>query len=268
MSVAAPAFQTGGLETERAITRVGVLGGGQLGWMLALAGVPLGMRFTFFDPSPDAPAAVAGDHIVAGYDDTAALDRFCAAVDVVTYEFENVPVAAADYVAAHRPVWPPASTLNVAQDRVHEKECFRALAIPTAPFAAVDTLDELRHAVATIGAPGVLKTRRMGYDGKGQARIHTSTDVDAAWAEIGGVPLIYEGFVTFARELSVLAVRGQDGTVVVYPPVENHHSEGILRLSLAPAANVDVTTPRDGRTLCHEPSQRAWLRWCSRDRAV
>ena len=209
--------------------------------MLGLAGIPLGVRFTFFDPTPDAPAAAVGDHIVADYEDTSALDTFCDSVDVVTYEFENVPVVAAEYVAARRPVWPPPRTLHVAQDRVHEKECFRALSIPTAPFAPVDTLDDLRRAVETLGAPGILKTRRLGYEGKGQARIASLDAVETAWNAIGGVPLVYEGFVSFTRELSVLAVRARDGTTAFYPLVENHHSEGILRLSIAPADGVDAT---------------------------
>ncbi len=229
-----------GSGTIPGLVRVGVLGGGQLGRMLALAGVPLGMRFTFYDPSDQASAAHVGTLIVGSYDDDAALDRFCADVDVVTYEFENVPVRAAEYVAARRPVWPPVETLRVAQDRVCEKECFRGLGIPTAPFAAVDTREELHGAVSAIGLPGVLKTRTLGYDGKGQCVIRELGEIDTAWQALGGVPLIYEGFVTFTRELSILAARGGDGTSAFYPLIENVHSEGILRCSIAPALSVDA----------------------------
>ena len=222
------------------LVRVGVLGGGQLGRMLALAGVPLGMRFTFYDPSPHAPAGHVGDLIAAPYDDTAALDQLCERSDIVTYEFENVPVQAAEYVAARRPVWPPVSTLHVAQDRICEKECFQSLGIPTAPFARVDTLHDLHTATTKIGTPGILKTRTLGYDGKGQAVIRQPDDAEQAWQTlgVGQAALIYEGFVSFTRELSIIAARAHDGTAVFYPLVENSHSEGILRLSLAPAPTV------------------------------
>jgi 5-(carboxyamino)imidazole ribonucleotide synthase len=218
--------------------KVGVLGGGQLGRMLALAGVPLGTRFTFFDPSEDACAGDVGDLVVGRYDNTAALDRFIEQIDVVTYEFENVPVSAAEYVAARRPLWPPSSVLHVAQDRLREKEFFQSLGIPTAPFVAVDSLDDLHDAVEKIGLPGVLKTRTLGYDGKGQFRLQSEEDIEEAWDALGDVPLIYEGFVSFTRELSILGVRSQAGETAFYPLVENTHSEGILRLSVAPAPSV------------------------------
>ena len=224
------------------MTKVGVLGGGQLGRMLALAGVPLGARFTFFDPNDGSCAADVGDLVVGTYDNMAALDRFIERVDVVTYEFENVPVKAAEYVASKRPLWPPPSVLHVAQDRLREKEFFHALGIPTAPFAAVDSLDDLRDAVERIGLPGVLKTRTLGYDGKGQSRLRSEDDIDEAWDALGDVPLIYEGFVEFTRELSILGVRAKDGATTFYPLVENDHSEGILRLSVAPAPSVAPTT--------------------------
>jgi len=238
--------------------RVGVLGGGQLGRMLGLAGVPLGMQFTFFDPSPEASAAEVGDLIVGNYDDDAALLRLCDAVDVVTFEFENVPVRAAELVASRRPLWPPVSTLHVAQDRVREKECFNLLGIPTAPFAAVDSLDELRDAVTRIGLPGILKTRTLGYDGKGQAMLRTEDDVVKAWDAVGGVPLVYEGFVNFTRELSILAVRGRDGVVVTYPLVENSHSEGILRLSVAPAPAVSDAVAEAAAALATRILDHLW----------
>jgi 5-(carboxyamino)imidazole ribonucleotide synthase len=226
------------------LIRVGVLGGGQLGRMLGLAGIPLGMQFTFFDPSPDASAAEVGTLVTGEYDDDAALARFCDGVDVVTFEFENVPVRAAEFVAARRPVWPPVSTLGVAQDRIHEKECFRSLGVPTAPFARVDSLTDLEDAVNAIGAPGVLKTRTLGYDGKGQTVLRSADDVTTAWELLGGVPLIYEGFIHFTRELSILAVRAKDGRTAFYPLVENVHSEGILRLSTAPAPAIAPATQR------------------------
>lgn len=224
--------------------RIGVLGGGQLGRMLALAGVPLGVCFVFFDPIADASAGHVGELIVGKYDDRSALDRFVEAVDVVTYEFENVPTAAAEYVASRRPVWPPVGTLHIAQDRLREKQFFNALGIPTAPFAAVDSKESLRAAVTEIGAPGIVKTRVLGYDGKGQVRLASLDDVDSAWDELAGafdgVPLIYEGFVAFERELSILSVRAQTGEIVHYPLVANVHHEGILRLSTAPAPAVDA----------------------------
>ncbi len=211
--------------------RVGVLGAGQLARMLALAGHPLGMRFAFLDPASESCAAALGEHYCGDYGDTALLDRFAAAVDVVTYEFENVPVACVEYLARRRPVWPPAGALHTAQDRLHEKTLFRELGIATPPFQAVNSLEELKQAVAGIGLPAVLKTRRLGYDGKGQAVLRQPEDIDAAWHRIGGVPLILEGFVAFQREVSIIAVRGRDGEIRCYPLAENIHRNGILHLS-------------------------------------
>ena len=214
---------------------IGVLGGGQLGRMLALAGYPLGLRFRFLDPAPDAPAGHLAEHIASRYDDPAILERFVQGVDLVTYEFENVPVEAARWLAAQVPVLPPPQALETAQDRLNEKQCFQRLDIPTAPFLPVNSRADLDAAVERIGLPAVLKTRRLGYDGKGQAVLHTPDDAPQAWALLGGVPLILEGFVPFDRELSILAVRSRTGSLAFYPLVENHHREGILRLSLAPA---------------------------------
>jgi 5-(carboxyamino)imidazole ribonucleotide synthase len=216
-------------------TTVGILGGGQLGRMLALAGYPLGLRFRFLDPADDAPAGHMAGHEHAGYGDPAALDRFAAGVDLVTYEFENVPVAAARHLAEHVPVYPPPAALDIAQDRLAEKRFFQRLGAATPPFAPVGGRAELDAAIAQIGLPAVLKTRRLGYDGKGQFVLHTPADVDRAWAALGGTPLILEGFVAFKRELSLLAARGRSGQIALYPLVENHHRAGILRLSLAPA---------------------------------
>lgn len=215
--------------------RVGVLGAGQLGRMLALAGIPLGMRFTFLSDVASRGAEQVGDVIVGDYHDRATLERFADRVDVLTYEFENVPVDAAEILAARRPLWPPVAALATAQDRAAEKAACTALGIPVAPHMLVDSRESLDEAVRTIGAPGILKTRRMGYDGKGQARIQSPTDTDAAWRALGGVPLIYEGLVRFDRELSVIAVRSVRGACRVYPVTENHHRDGILRRSIAPA---------------------------------
>lgn len=218
--------------------RIGILGGGQLGQMLALAGLPLGARFEFFDPNPESPAAAVGNLTVGDYSDTAALVEFAGRVDVLTYEFENVPVEAARAVAEHKPVWPPPHVLEVAQDRLTEKQFFNSLGIRTAPFAEVDSLDDLKSAVEKLKAPGILKTRRLGYDGKGQFVVRSMDDVEAAWDALSGAPLIYEGFINFDRELSVIGVRNVSGETAVYPLVENVHSEGILRLSTAPAQDV------------------------------
>ncbi len=221
------------------MTVVGVLGAGQLGRMLALAGYPLGLRFAFFDENAEAPAGHLGPLTVASWDDRAALDAFANTVDLVTYEFENVPVAAAEQLAAHVPVFPSPGALDVAQDRLKEKKLFRDLEIATATFATVDTRDELDRAVAAIGFPSVLKTRMQGYDGKGQRVLRRSSDLDPAFAAIGGRPLILEGFVPFERELSIIAARSRTGETAFWPVVENVHRSGILRLSIAPAPDTD-----------------------------
>lgn len=214
---------------------IGVLGGGQLGRMLGLAGLPLGFSFVFLDPAEDAPAAVAGEVLRASWDDPAALDAFAAKSDVITWEFENVPEAAARRLAATRPVFPAPEALAVSQDRLLEKQHFTRLGIATPPFAPVTTEAEAREALRTIGLPAVLKTRRLGYDGRGQRVLRDPADVGPAVAALGGVPLLLESFVGFERELSVVAVRGRDAETAVWPVVENHHGDGILRLSLAPA---------------------------------
>lgn len=219
---------------------IGVLGGGQLGRMLGLAGVSLGARFRFFDPSPDAPAAAVGEMVTGTYEDRAALARFIDGVDVVTYEFENVPVAAAQFLGQHIAVFPPPVALEKAQDRLVEKEFFRALGVPTPPFVAVDERADLDAAVAALGLPAVLKTRRLGYDGKGQMVLHTAQDVEQAWQTLGGVPLILEGFVPFKRELSILVIRSRTGETAFYPLVENHHRDGILRRSNVPAPHTSA----------------------------
>ncbi|HXF36920.1 MAG TPA: 5-(carboxyamino)imidazole ribonucleotide synthase [Actinomycetota bacterium] len=214
---------------------VGVLGGGQLGRMLALAGIPLGMRFRFLDPAPEAPAGAVGELVVGAYDDEGALKELAEGATVLTYEFENVPVAAARSLAERVTVLPPPEALEAAQDRVAEKRLFARLGIPAAPWAPVGGPEELPAALAAVGAPALLKTRRLGYDGKGQAPVERPSDAGSAWEAVGRSPSILEARVGFDRELSVLAVRGRDGEVRAYPLVENVHREGILRVSRAPA---------------------------------
>ena len=218
--------------------RVGIVGGGQLGRMLALAGYPLDIRCTTLDPARDSPASQVAPSIVGAYDDRQALARLADGADVVTYEFENVPVEAARFLVELAPVFPPAEALETAQDRMREKELFDDVGLPTAPHEAVATPEELRAAVGRVGTPAVLKSRRLGYDGKGQAVIHDAVLAEDAWRAIGEVPAILERLVRFDRELSIIGARGRDGSVAFYPLVENHHREGILRLSVAPAPDL------------------------------
>ncbi|HWZ91347.1 MAG TPA: ATP-grasp domain-containing protein, partial [Polyangiaceae bacterium] len=223
--------------------RVGVLGAGQLGRMLALAGIPLGCSFVFVDPSSGAPASALGEQIACDYTDPVG-QQALADCDVVTYEFESVPVAATEALAGRVPVFPPPKALRVAQDRFAEKSCFRELGIDTAPFESVDDAQELARAVANLGTPAVLKTRRLGYDGKGQYVLQRPEDIAVAWDAVGGAPSILEGFVRFERELSLLAVRGRNGQTVFYPLVENHHEHGILRKTVAPAPQLSAELSR------------------------
>jgi 5-(carboxyamino)imidazole ribonucleotide synthase len=214
-----------------------VLGGGQLGRMLALAGHPLGIGFVFVDPTEDAPSAELGEHLALDYADPRVLERL-AACDVVTYEFENVPVEPVRALAERTRVFPPVAALAVAQDRLLEKTCFQELGIPTPPFFDVETAADLERALVQTGFPAVLKTRRFGYDGKGQRVLRSEADAKSAFSELAGRPLLLEGFVAFERELSVIGARGANGEIAVYPLVENHHEHGVLRLTLAPASNV------------------------------
>lgn len=220
---------------------IGILGGGQLGYMLALAGYPLGLHFRFLDPSPEAPVGRIANRVTADFNDQASLEKFSHGLEVVTYEFENVPVAAAKFLAERVPVYPPAEALEEAQERLREKRMFRRLEIPTTEFAEIVKPEELDAAVKQIGLPAMLKTCRMGYDGKGQWLLRTAEDVEKARAELPEVSLILEKFVPFARELSILGVRGRGGEVAFYPLIENHHRGGILRLSLAPAPNLTAS---------------------------
>jgi len=216
---------------------IGIIGGGQLGRMLAMAAARLGYRTTILEPQPDCPAAqVANRQIVAAYDDASALEELARTSAVVTYEFENVPVAAAEALAKNVTVYPPPKALEVSQDRLIEKRFLNDIGVPTAKFAVVDEDRQLADALATLGGNGVLKTRRMGYDGKGQRVFRNAgpNDADGAWAAMGGVPLILEEFIPFQREISVIAARAIDGTVVAYEPAENVHRNGILHTSTVP----------------------------------
>ncbi|MEA9913015.1 5-(carboxyamino)imidazole ribonucleotide synthase [Xanthomonas campestris pv. raphani] len=222
------------------MTTVGILGGGQLARMLVLAGAPLGLRFAVFDPAADACAGQVAPLQVGAFDDAAALAGFAAQVDVLTFDFENVPAASAQQLATQVPVFPNPAALAIAQDRLSEKTLFRELGIPVPEFAAIDDRAGLDAALARIGAPCVLKTRRFGYDGKGQFRIKTLADADAAWDALGAqaatAGLIVEAFVPFEREVSVVAVRGRDGGFRAWPLTENWHVDGVLSASLAPAS--------------------------------
>jgi 5-(carboxyamino)imidazole ribonucleotide synthase len=215
---------------------VAVLGGGQLGRMLGLAGVPLGLQFRFLDPVADAPAGALGPLVVGGLGDHDALARVADGATVATYEWEGVPAAGARFLESRGPVvFPPPDALDVAQDRLAEKMLFRRLGIATPDFTRVDDRRGLDDAVRAVGLPAVLKTRRGGYDGKGQRMLARSGDVGDAWRELGAQPLILERLVPFDRELSILAVRGRDGAIGCWPLVENVHQDGILRTSRAPA---------------------------------
>jgi len=221
---------------------IGVLGGGQLGRMLAVAASRLGLKTHIYSDEPDAPAFdVAANATVGSYDDEAALVAFARSADVMTCEFENVPVGALEIAGRERPVFPPAKSFAVAQDRLVEKDFVSGLGIALAPYAAVASLDDLREAISRVKTPALLKTRRFGYDGKGQVLIHTESETESAWQEIGGVPSVLEGVVRFEREISVIAVRGRDGAVHFYDVVENVHQGGILATSRAPARISDST---------------------------
>ncbi len=243
---------------------IGILGGGQLARMLALAGHPLGLRSRILDPAPDSPAAAVADHICADYTDKAALNQFADGLDVITYEFENIPADCIHHLAARVhtpiPIYPPPLALTTGQDRLSEKSLFRSLNIPVAPFADIATLDSLHAAVQTIGLPAILKTRRLGYDGKGQVVLREPSahaqdsssspapplELAAAFQSLnptGRTPLILEGFIPFIAEASMLAVRSRWGDIRTYPLIRNEHKSGILRRSRAPFGPFDPHAP-------------------------
>jgi 5-(carboxyamino)imidazole ribonucleotide synthase len=245
---------------------IGILGGGQLGYMLALAGYPLGLRFRFLDPSPEAPVGRIAQRVTADFDDQTALEKFASGLELVTYEFENVPVAATRFLSERVPVFPAPAALEVAQDRLKEKALFRKLGIATTEFASVHNLQSLDAAVTAIGFPAVLKTSRFGYDGKGQWILRTAADVDKLKDEIAdtfakapnmngahasheSAPFILERFISFMRELSILGVRARNGDIVFYPLVQNRHHGGILRLSIAPAPSLAPSLQREAEDI-------------------
>jgi len=236
---------------------LGILGGGQLARMLTLAAAPLGVRTYVVDGAADACAGQVGPLLVADYSDAQALAGFAGSVDVVTFDFENVPAEAAAGLAALVPVYPAPQALAATQDRLAEKTLFRECGLDTPDFHPVDTRADLDLAISRVGTPAILKTRRLGYDGKGQFRLRTSDDADAAWAALGRQAqahgLILEAFIPFDRELSVLAVRGRDGDFRTWPLTRNWHTDGVLALSLAPAPNIpsnlQVDAVRHARTL-------------------
>ncbi len=216
------------------VSVVGILGGGQLARMLALAGAPLGARFRILDSAADACAGEVAPLLHADFTDRDALARFAEQVDVATFDFENVPAASAEWLAARLPVFPAPTALAVTQDRLAEKEVFTLLGIGTPRFAAIGSRADLDAAVDAIGLPAILKTRRLGYDGKGQFRLRTRGDLDAAWELLGHTSLILEAYVPFDAEVSVIAVRARDGEFRTWPLTRNWHADGILSVSLAP----------------------------------
>ena len=224
---------------NRTLPTVGILGGGQLARMLALAAAPLGIRTVALDPAADACAGQVAESIAAGWNDETALAALAGRVDAITFDFENVPAATAERLAEQVEVHPNPRALAVAKDRLAEKTLFRETGLNTPEFAAVDTRADLVAAVERIGLPAILKTRRLGYDGKGQFRLKVPADIDAAWSALGeaaaGHGLILEAFVPFDRELSVVAVRARDGEFRTWPLTRNWHVDGVLSLSLAPA---------------------------------
>ena len=214
---------------------IGILGGGQLGRMLSVAASRLGYRCHIYEPGAAPAGDVAHKVTTAPYEDEAALRAFANSVDVITYEFENVPTSALDLLEAIRPIRPNRRALAVSQDRVSEKTFLNGLGLATAPWAAVSSEADLREAVANLGLPAILKTARLGYDGKGQVRLTDAAQIPQAWAAMAGAPSVLEGFIAFDREVSVIAARGLDGSVAAYDPGENVHRDGILRTTTVPA---------------------------------
>ena len=217
--------------------RVGIIGGGQLGLMLGNAGHALDVECVFLDPASRPPALQVGPVLNYAFDDLDGLRELAARCDLLTYEFENVPVDAVEAMSGETTIYPPAAALRNAQDRLNEKNLFRSLGIPTPDYHAVDTFDELSDAAARLGYPLILKTRRLGYDGKGQRTLHTASDLHDAWRSLGDAPLIAEQMIRFDYEVSIIGARRADGKRATYPLTENKHRDGILRTSRAPAGS-------------------------------
>jgi 5-(carboxyamino)imidazole ribonucleotide synthase len=211
--------------------KVGILGAGQLARMIALAGFPLGLEFVVLDPSPDACARTLAEHLLGDYDDLAMLGQLAEKSDVITYEFENVPAHAADFLESHAKIYPPSNALYVSQDRLNEKNYFYDLGIPTADYWTVDNFRDLQLAVSGESYPFILKTRCFGYDGKGQSVLKSDADLKVAWESVKGHACILEAFVPFQREVSIIAARSVSGEVKFYPLSENLHKGGILRVA-------------------------------------
>ena len=228
---------------------IGILGGGQLGRMLSVAASRLGYRTHIYEPGAAPAGDVAHQVTTASYDDADALRAFAESVDVITYEFENVPAESLDLLESIRPIRPNRRALAVSQDRLTEKEFLAGLGLKTAPFANVETEADLAGALAQIGAPAILKTRRMGYDGKGQARLSRAADADAAWDAIGRHAAVLEGFVDFAHEFSVLMVRGIDGEARFWDSPVNIHDDGILASSSLPPPPIVLDQQQEARAL-------------------
>jgi 5-(carboxyamino)imidazole ribonucleotide synthase len=214
--------------------RVGIIGAGQLGRMLALAGYPLGIQTRFLDPNADGSGGQVGPVVVGVFDDAACIDELARQVDVVTFDIENVPVETLRAGTADSIVRPPPEALSIAQDRLNEKLLFERLGIPAAPYVPIASRSDLERIADTLGWPIVLKARRLGYDGRGQRLVHSAADLEAAWHDLGSVPSLAEGWVDFERELSLIAVRGSDGAMVFYPMAENVHVDGMLHTTTAP----------------------------------
>ena len=216
---------------------IGILGGGQLGRMLAVAASRLGLKAHIFEPGANPPAGQVADQVTtASYEDEAALRRFAQSVDVITYEFENIPTSALDILEQIRPIHPGRRALAISQDRLSEKEFLTGLGLKVAPYANVTSAAEAEAAAQSIGTPSILKTRRMGYDGKGQVRLKNVSDMEQAWQAMQGAPSVLEGFINFSHEVSVIAARTSDGQVACYDPGENVHREGILHSTTVPAS--------------------------------
>lgn len=216
---------------------IGILGGGQLGRMLSVAAARLGFKTVIFEPGGDCPAShVANYHLQAEYTDTSALKKFADSVDVISYEFENIPTSALDILEKIKPIRPGREALRISQDRLTEKDFLTSLGLQVAPYADIPDAAALTSAIEKIGTPSILKTRRFGYDGKGQARLKTPSDADGALAAMAKAPAVLEGFIDFTAEVSIIAARGLDGAVACYDPGENVHREGILRTTTVPAS--------------------------------
>ena len=215
---------------------IGILGGGQLGRMLSVAASRLGMKTHIFEPGANPPAGQVADCVTtAAYSDLDALTAFAQSVDVITFEFENIPTEALDALEKLRPVLPARNALATSQDRITEKDFLKGLRLKTAPYANVETVEDLNAAVVSVGTPSILKTRRFGYDGKGQSRLKSADDAQSAWDELGNTPCVLEGFIDFSHEVSVIGARSQSGEVVCFDPGENVHRDGILHTTTLPA---------------------------------